>query len=119
MTVAYVSDGNANPAQGARGGLAGGPSSQFKRRTDGTLEQVPGCAEIVIGSSEAVVPISCGGGGYGPTHERDPGRVLADVREGWVTRARAQSVYRVAITDTLEPDLVETARLRGKTTFGV
>jgi N-methylhydantoinase B len=117
--LAYDSDGNANPAQGARGGLAGGPSSQFKRRTDGTLEQVPGCAEIVVGPSEAMVPISCGGGGYGPPCERDPGRVLDDVREGWITRVRAQFVYRVAITDTLEPDIVETARLRGKTTFGV
>jgi len=118
MTVAYVSDGNANPAKGARGGLAGGSSSQFKRRTDGTLEQTPGCAEIVVGPTEAVVSISCGGGGYGPPEERDPARVLDDVREGWVGRARAQSVYNVAITDGLELDLVETQRLRRKTTSG-
>jgi N-methylhydantoinase B len=118
MTVAYVSDGNANPAKGARGGLAGGSSSQFKRRTDGTLEQTPGCAEIVVGPTEAVVSISCGGGGYGPAEERDPARVLDDVREGWVGRARAQAIYRVAITDTLELDLVETGRLRRKATSG-
>ena len=45
MTVAYVSDGDYNPAKGVRGGLAGGPSSQYpatarrRARTDAGLRR--------------------------------------------------------------------------------
>ncbi len=112
MTVAYVSDGNQNPASGARGGLSGGPSSQFRKTPDGTLEPVPGCAEVVIGPDEAMVSISCGGGGYGPPVERDPERVAHDVREGWVSRERAETVYAVSLDDALQLDTEHTALLR-------
>lgn len=112
MTVAYVSDGNVNPARGVRGGLTGGPSSQFVRRADGTLEPTPGCAEVLVQPDEAMVSISCGGGGYGVPEARDPAMVLHDVREGWVSRARAESVYRVAVTDGLEIDAARTDSLR-------
>ncbi len=112
MTVAYVSDGGANPAKGVRGGLSGGPSSQFRKRRDGTLEPTPGCAEVRIAPGEAMVSVSCGGGGYGPPSERAPWRVAEDVREGWVSRERARAVYRVALTDDGEIDEAETARLR-------
>jgi N-methylhydantoinase B len=93
MTVAYVSDGNLNPASGTRGGQEGGRSAQYRRRADGTLEPMPACAEVEITPDEAMVSISCGGGGYGPPGERDPERVRHDVREGWVSRERAAAVY--------------------------
>ena len=104
MTVAYVSDGNVNAASGARGGLAGGTSAQYRRLEDGSLDPVPACAEVVIGPRQAMVSISCGGGGYGHPHERSPARVLHDVKEGWVTRARAERVYGVVLTSALEID---------------
>ena len=113
MTVAYVSDGNANPARGVRGGLTGGASSQFLRHADGRLEPVPGCAEVLVGPDEAMVSISCGGGGYGSPHERSPEKVLDDVREGWVSRARAESVYGVAIGEDMALDEARTRALRG------
>ena len=113
MTVAYVSDGNRNPARGVRGGLAGGASSQFLKRADGSLEPVPGCAEVLVAPGEAMVSISCGGGGYGPPHERGVERVLDDLREGWISRERAESVYGVAVTDDLVLDAARTAVLRG------
>ncbi|QIG48252.1 hydantoinase B/oxoprolinase family protein [Nordella sp. HKS 07] len=112
MTVAYVSDGNVNPARGVRGGLSGAPSAQYVRRAGGALEPTPGCAEVLVQPDEAMVSISCGGGGYGPPEARDPALVLRDVREGWVSRARAESVYRVAVTDALELDAARTANLR-------
>ncbi len=112
VTVAYVSDGNHNPASGARGGLAGGPSSQFRKTAEGALEPVPGCAEVVIGPEEAMVSISCGGGGYGQPSERDPERVAHDVREGWVSRRRAEAVYAVCLDDALQLDTERTALLR-------
>ena len=38
-----------------------------------------------------------GGGGLGSPLERDPTRVLNDVRNGYVTAEKAREVYRVAI----------------------
>ncbi len=113
MTVAYVSDGNINGAKGARGGGEGGKSSQFRKHADGALEAVPGCAEVVIGPDQAMVSVSCGGGGYGLPQARDPQRVAHDVREGWVSRQRAHDVYRVALRDDGAVDADVTARLRG------
>ena len=56
---------------------------------------------------------SCGGGGYGPSVERDPQLVLQDVHEGKVSVERAREVYRVAVNlDTWTVDEAETKRLR-------
>ena len=55
---------------------------------------------------EAMVSYSCGGGGYGPPYERAVERVLHDVREGWVSRERAETVYAVVIG----PDGIDAAR---------
>jgi N-methylhydantoinase B len=112
MTVAFVSDGNANPAKGARGGLAGAPSAQYRRRTDGTLEALPGCAEAVIGPGEMMVSISCGGGGYGPPLQRAPERVAHDVAEGWIDRQRAADIYGVILDDAGKIDEAATEAAR-------
>ena len=56
-----------------------------------------------------------GGGGYGPPWRRDPARVLADVRDGYVSLERARADYGVAIDP--ERMLVleaETVALRAK-----
>ena len=115
MTVAYVSDGNINPANGARGGMQGGRSAQFVRRRDGSLDPAPAIAEMEIDPDEAMVSISCGGGGYGPPRERDPDRVAHDVREGWVSRDRAATLYGVVLTAETKVDAMGTANLRGQT----
>ena len=58
---------------------------------------------------------TCGGGGYGPPEERDPERVLKDVRDGKVDPARAREIYRVAVdTGAWRVDEEETRRLRGQ-----
>lgn len=112
MTVAYVSDGNFNPARGTRGGGLGAPSSQFRKHADGSLEPVPNCAEVLIGADQAMVSYSCGGGGYGPPHEREVARVVHDVSEGWVSRERAEKVYGVVVRDDGSVDAARTAALR-------
>ena len=89
-------------------------SAQFRRRADGTLEPVPACAEVVIAADEAMVSISCGGGGYGHPHEREPSRVLADVREGWISRERAETICGVALDPEGAIDLDATGRLRNR-----
>ncbi len=54
-----------------------------------------------------------GGGGFGDPAEREPARVLSDVRAGKVSVARARDVYRVAIVPNgLTVDEAGTAGLR-------
>jgi N-methylhydantoinase B len=56
-----------------------------------------------------------GGGGYGEPSARDPDRVLADVREGYVSRTAAKRDYPVALVETergIEIDHERTAQLR-------
>ena len=59
-----------------------------------------------------------GGGGLGNPLERDPARVLNDVRNGYVTQQRAREVYRVVI-DSKDGDHLlnepQTRELRGQT----
>jgi N-methylhydantoinase B len=112
MRVAYGADGVENPALGARGGLAGGPSKHFKRARDGELSELPPQAFVELAEGERIVSITAGGGGYGPPHERDPERVRHDVAEGWISAERASEVYRVALAPDLSVDAEETARLR-------
>ena len=112
MTVAYISDGNVNPELGTRGGLAGGNSAQYRMHPDGSLEPLAACAEVVIAADERMVSISAGGGGYGAPHEREAYRVAHDVREGWVSRERAEAVYGVALHDDLTVDKEKTKELR-------
>jgi N-methylhydantoinase B len=58
---------------------------------------------------------TCGGGGFGPPEERDPVLVLADVRQGKVSAARARDVYKVAIDlASWTVDDVATVRLRSR-----
>jgi N-methylhydantoinase B len=62
-----------------------------------------------------VVSHSSGGGGYGSPLHRATGRVLHDVREGWVTGERARDVYGVVLTgegEKLAVDEPWTTRLR-------
>ena len=60
-----------------------------------------------------------GGGGFGDPFEREPERVLADVREGYVSREAAERDYGVVVAETqdgLTVDAVATARKRNKKT---
>ena len=99
MKVHYTADGMVNVAQGARGGLPGGPVQAFRRKADGRLEPQPACAGVELQPGQNIVSVSSGGGGYGAPWKRDPQRVAHDVREGWVSRERAREVYGVALDE--------------------
>lgn len=110
--VGYVADGHTNPAKGVCGGLNGGATSQFLVHSDGSKEELPGCAVVHVKEGDTVVSTSAGGGGYGSPLERDPEKVCLDVREGYISINRAREVYGV-ITDAaghLNPE--ETRALR-------
>lgn len=56
---------------------------------------------------------SGGGGGYGSPWERDPQRVREDVIDGYVSRAKAEEVYKAFFRDgSLEVDEEKTAAAR-------
>jgi len=112
IEIGYVSDGVDNTAKGVRGGGNGGGAEQFRRLASGELETLDPCALITLLDGETVVSISCGGGGYGPAREREPEKVLHDVREGWISRERARDVYQVALTADDEIDTEATRTLR-------
>jgi N-methylhydantoinase B len=112
LTVAFTCDGRVNVPKGVRGGGDGGPASVRLRRASGAVVELPASAVVTVGAGERIVSITHPGGGYGPPHEREPERVLDDVREGWVSRERARDVYGVAVSATGELDREETARLR-------
>jgi N-methylhydantoinase B len=104
-----------------------GPSGLFGGESGRPAEYVlnPGTpAERRLGSKvtldlqpgDVVSYRTCGGGGYGPPHAREPERVLRDVREGKVSAERARQVYGVAIdTRSWTVDAAETVRLRSGT----
>ncbi|MDW5596308.1 hydantoinase B/oxoprolinase family protein [Conexibacter stalactiti] len=113
LEVIWLSDGTENPAAGVRGGLDGAPAQQRLRSADGTLGGELGTyAQVTVAPGERLVSISCGGAGYGPPREREPARVVADVREGYVTRERARDTYRVALHPDGTLDADTTTRLR-------
>lgn len=98
LDVVYLSDGTYNASDGVRGGLPGSCASQQKLSDDGTLSDELGAyAQVRLHPGERLVGHTCGGGGYGPPHERDTQRVAEDVRQGWVTAERALTVYGVAL----------------------
>jgi N-methylhydantoinase B len=100
LDVVYLSDGTYNASEGVRGGFAGGRAFQKKADLEGRLsDELGSYAQLHLLPGETIVGQTCGGGGYGPPHQREPDRVLHDVREGWVTRARAYEIYGVSITD--------------------
>jgi len=55
---------------------------------------------------------TAGGGGWGDPLEREPRRVLADVREGYVSARSAREDYGVVLTAEGEVDDAATSALR-------
>jgi N-methylhydantoinase B len=56
-------------------------------------------AMVSVPPGTLVTQISAGGGGWGDPAARDPDRVAADVRAGYVSARAAREVYRVALAE--------------------
>ena len=97
VDVAFISDGTVNGPVGVRGGGPGGQSRQYLRKHDGALIDLEQASVQRVKSGEAIVSITCGGGGYGDPKERSPEKVRHDVEEGWISPSRAASVYGASI----------------------
>ena len=97
-------------------GLFGGDAGEIARYTlnpDAEATQLGSKVTVQLKPGDMVRVESCGGGGYGPSTERDPQLVLRDVHEGKVSLERAREIYRVVIDpDTWTVDEAETEKLR-------
>tara|TARA_B110000196_G_C21065380_1_gene624585 strand:- start:885 stop:1226 length:342 start_codon:yes stop_codon:yes gene_type:complete len=112
MEAGFVADGNIHIPLGARNGGPASRSDQFRLTVKGELQRLDQCSQVWIEDGEVLVSIACGGGGYGDPKSRDPERVLQDVREGIVSRNRAEEVYGIVIDDNMEIDKTATQSLR-------
>jgi N-methylhydantoinase B len=118
IRVVSAPDGWRTPPRGVRGGLNGTLSADHVLQADGVETKVEGFINVELQPGEFIRGRDCGGGGYGDPLEREPARVLHDVRERWVSRQQAETVYGVMFhqpaSGTLEVDepATQAARLR-------
>jgi N-methylhydantoinase B len=76
-------------------------------------EEVTGMYYASMGTNEVLSNNSGGGGGWGDPYERDPQKVLADVRSDYVSIESAREDYGVVIDpDALAVDEAATQQLR-------
>jgi N-methylhydantoinase B len=105
-------------------GLHGGKDAMANRfsimRKDGTVQRLPTgktAGHVTLDSGDGFLIEVGGGGGFWPPMERDPERVLADVRSGYVSLEAARRDYGVVIRAEgrkFEIDLALTKELRCK-----
>ncbi|MBW3633009.1 MAG: hydantoinase B/oxoprolinase family protein [Chloroflexi bacterium] len=99
------------------GGLFGGGDGRLATyilNPDTDATPLGAKATVELEAGDIISYRTCGGGGYGPPHERDPELVLHDVQQGKVSPERAREVYRVAVDPVRwVVDETETVRLRG------
>ena len=112
MEAGFVADGKVHVPKGARSGLASQPSEQLRRLRNGELETLEQCSIVWVEDGETLVSVAQGGGGYGDPSTRDIDRVVHDVREKLISRARAEEVYKVSINEEGRVDKEQTSRLR-------
>ena len=98
---------------GFRGGDDGGVASLNLARVDGEIQEMPSkVPHTTLNAGDRFVCVGPAGGGYGDPFQRDPTRVLMDVKDGLVSRQSADRDYGVAITKELILDDSATATLR-------
>lgn len=110
----YANDGSINPMQGARGGRPGSRSAHCKRDRSGAIVDLDICGPAVIAAGERIIARTSGGGGYGAPETRSPEAVVNDVREGWISSARAAEIYGVTLGAEGAVDRPATERLRAQ-----
>jgi N-methylhydantoinase B len=99
-------------------GLAGGQpgtNNYLEYVLGGRRERHGRVARVELACGDRVRIVTGCGGGYGDPREREPERVEADVRDGYVGVDEARDVYGVAVDpQSLSVDHEATARLRDR-----
>jgi len=105
------------PAWGVYGGMGSAASNAVILSPDTPQEQPIGkTSDRVLPAGDRLAIHTGGGGGWGDPLEREPARVLADVRGGYVSLESAKRDYGVVIRQADGQYVVDeagTAKLRG------
>jgi N-methylhydantoinase B len=96
VTFTVLADRDKAGPWGLFGGEPGRRAFYFHGH-DGEMEKLSSKITIDVQPGEIVRYETCGGGGFGPPHLREPQRVLTDVLEGRVALDRARTAYGVVI----------------------
>jgi N-methylhydantoinase B len=109
-----LSDGAVVPPFGVQGGVSAAPVASFIQRGGRDLHfDTPGkVGGFAMQAGDVVVLQSAGGGGYGDPLDRPVQQVAIDVREGYVTAARARQSYGVIVDGAGVVDGTATTALR-------
>lgn len=95
-TMVVFGDGNVEPAFGLLGGKPG-ILNEIKLTYPAGKEHVPLSKDLITGITEGTIysQKAGGGGGYGNPKERDREKVLADVKNEVVSKAKAREEYGI------------------------
>jgi N-methylhydantoinase B len=102
--------------KGLFGGLEGACFKSTVTKPDGTVIDIPSKGGATVVTKGDRVLIRCAGsGGYGNPLEREPERVLKDVRDGYITDEVVRKHYGVVLShDRRHVDQEATQALRGR-----
>jgi N-methylhydantoinase B len=121
MDEQHFLDGVVNRPRGVRGGgWSQGPEAWVSAGAGDARREDSAVGQVVVPRGGVIMSLSAGGGGYGPPVDRDPGRVLRDVIDGFVSPRRARERYGVVLAGDLEcweslsVDDIATAALRAR-----
>src|ERR1700674_507730 len=104
MVYPPSAEGHMTPAKGVVGGHDGNVARMSKIERSGVETRLPGTFFGEIKPGEWIKGTDCGGGGYGDPLERDPKKVLWDVRERWVSQEQARDTYGVVLKGSVDAD---------------
>lgn len=104
--ISYCSDRARSITWGINGGLPGIPHGVTLTRNGDTEEMGTVFSSEPINEGDEFVRPSSGGGGFGDPLDRDPGAVLEDVKDDYVSLERAATDYGVVIEE-IDADLCE------------
>ena len=115
-TLTVMAERGLVPPAGLFGGLQGSVFEASVTRPDGTRETVPSKgAYVVVHAGDRVAIRPAGSGGYGDPLEREAERILADVRDGYISRQAAAEHYGLVIEEDGETvDAAATALRRAE-----
>ena len=104
-SVTDLSEPSLVPNYGVLGGYGGQPSTCRVRRGEvalwpGGVSGTGKAARFPLCRGDIIQFDKWGGGGYGDPLERDPERVLEDVKEGYISGDNAAAVYGVVLADS-------------------
>ena len=116
LTFTYRGSNHLVGAKGVRGGADAGRSAAVRLRPTGESTPLSAIDTVAFEAGDRVRLERPGGAGFGDPATREPERVLADVRDGFVTVEAARETYAVSVDrmadGTLEVDEAATRSLR-------